>query len=326
MEPILTARGITKSFPGVLALDHVDLSCIKGEVQALVGENGAGKSTLMKILAGAYSPDSGTLVIKGERVKEFTPQHAQKMGVGTIYQELSLLPYLTVAENISIGREKTRRFGLLDYRTMERQAGEILKQLDERIDVRSPVYRLSPAQKQMVETAKALSFDPDILIMDEPSSSLDKNELRQLFSVIRTLREHGTTIIYISHRLEEIFEIADRVTVLKDGKLVGTCPVSQTDRNGLIRMMVGRELEATAARQLHPEGEPVLEVRGLTRPGALHRYQLGLASWRNPGGGRAHWLRAYRARPRYICRRPGPFRRRVAARKTAGVVQSAQGY
>ncbi len=276
MEPILIARGITKNFPGVLALDHVDLSCIKGEIQALVGENGAGKSTLMKILAGAYSPDSGTLVIKGERVKEFTPQHAQKLGVGTIYQELSLLPYLTVAENISIGREKTRRFGLLDYRAMERQAGEILKQLDERIDVRSPVHRLSPAQKQMVETAKALSFDPKILIMDEPSSSLDKNELRQLFSVIRTLREQGTTIIYISHRLEEIFEIADRVTVLKDGKVVGTCPVSQTDRNGLIRMMVGRELEETSGHHPHPEGEPVLEVRGLTRPGALHNINLVL--------------------------------------------------
>jgi len=276
VEPVLTARGITKHFPGVLALDHVDFSCTTGEIHALVGENGAGKSTLMKILAGVYSPDAGVLAIKGERVKDFTPEHAQKLGVGTIYQELSLLPYLTVVENICLGREKRKRFGMLDYQTMEREARRILRQLDEGIDVGSLVDRLSPARRQMVETAKALSRDPDILIMDEPSSSLDRNEREQLFSVIRTLRERGTAIIYISHRLEEIFEIADRVSVLKDGKLMGTCRVSEIDRIGLIRMMVGQEVEETCARQLRPRGEPVLEVRGLSRPGALHDINLVL--------------------------------------------------
>ncbi len=276
MDPILAARGITRHFPGVLALDRVDFACVKGEVHALVGENGAGKSTLMKILAGVYAPDAGTLVIKGERVREFTPQHAQQLGIGTIYQELSLLPFLTVAENIAIGREKTTRWGMLDCRAMEGQAAEIVGQLDERIDVRTLVHRLSPAQRQLVETAKALARQPDILIMDEPSSSLDKHELTQLFGVIRTLRERGTAVIYISHRLEEIFEIADRVSVLKDGALVGTCRVPETDRNGVIRMMVGHGIDETPARQLSPRGAPFLEVKGLTRPGALDNVDLVL--------------------------------------------------
>jgi len=276
VEPVLAARGITKHFPGVLALNHVDFSCTTGEIHALVGENGAGKSTLMKILAGVYSPDAGVLAIKGEPVKDFTPDRAQTLGIGTIYQELSLLPYLTVVQNICLGREKRTRLGMLDCRAMEREAGEILRRLDERIDVRSLVDRLSPAQRQMVETAKALSRDPDILIMDEPSSSLDRNEREQLFSIMRTLRERGTAIIYISHRLEEIFEIADRVSVLKDGKLMGTCRVSEIDRSGLIRMMVGQEVKETGARELRPHGDPVLEVRGLSRPGALHDINLVL--------------------------------------------------
>jgi ABC-type sugar transport system ATPase subunit/ribose/xylose/arabinose/galactoside ABC-type transport system permease subunit len=275
-EPILEAREITKSFPGVLALDRVDLACARGEVHALVGENGAGKSTLMKILAGAYSPDSGTLVIKGERVKQFTPQHAQELGVGTIYQELSLLPHLTVAENIALGREKTTQWGMLDYPTMECEAARIVGQLDARIDVRALVERLSPARRQMVETAKALARQPDILIMDEPSSSLDKDELAQLFGVIRALRERGTAIVYISHRLEEIFQIADRVSVLKDGALVGTCLIGEIDRSGIIRMMVGHAIDETAARGHRPRGEPVLEVKGLTRFGAIDDINLAL--------------------------------------------------
>jgi ABC-type sugar transport system ATPase subunit/ribose/xylose/arabinose/galactoside ABC-type transport system permease subunit len=275
-EPSLEASGITKRFPGVLALDRVDLACRRGEVHALVGQNGAGKSTLMKILAGAYSPDSGTLVIKGERVKEFTPQHAQALGVGTIYQELSLLPQLTVAENIALGRERTTPWGMLDYPTMEREAAEFVRQLDERIDVRSPVERLSPAQRQMVEAAKALARQPDILIMDEPSSSLDQHELAQLFGVIGTLRERGAAIIYISHRLEEIFQIADRVSVLKDGALVGTRLISEIDRDAIIRMMVGHAIDETPARRHRPRGEPVLEVKGLTRQGAINDIHLTL--------------------------------------------------
>ncbi len=276
MEPVLAAEGITKRFPGVLALDHVDFTCAKGEVHALVGENGAGKSTLMKILAGAHAPDSGTLAIMGEPVTHFTPDHAQNLGVGTVYQELSLLPYLTVAENISLGREQSTRFGLLDHRAMERQAAELLRELDGRIDPRSLIHRLSPAQKHLVEIAKALARDPGILIMDEPSSSLDSHEIGQLFSVIRRLRQRARTIIYISHRLDEIFDIADRVTVLKDGKHVGTRPLSEIDRDGLIRMMVGHGLEAAPTRPTRPRGDPVLEVRGLRTLEALHDVSLVL--------------------------------------------------
>jgi ABC-type sugar transport system ATPase subunit/ribose/xylose/arabinose/galactoside ABC-type transport system permease subunit len=274
--PILEARGITKRFPGVLALDHVDLACTPGEVHALVGQNGAGKSTLMKILAGAEAPDSGTVLIKGRRVEDFTPHHAQALGVGTIYQEFSLLPQLTVAENIALGRERTTPWGLLAYRTIEREAAEIVRQLDKGIDVRSLVERLSPAQRQLVEAAKALARQPDILIMDEPSSSLDRHELAQLFGVIRGLRDRGTAIIYISHRLEEIFQIADRVSVLKDGALVGTRLIGETDRDGLIRMMVGRAIAETLAGRNRPRGRPVLQVTGLTRRGAIGAIDLVL--------------------------------------------------
>jgi len=276
LAEVISVSEITKAFPGVRALDRVDFSCVESEVHALVGENGAGKSTLAKILAGAYWPDSGQVVIKGEEIQEFTPQCAQASGVSIIYQELSLLPYMSVAENIFLGREPKAKLGLVDYRTMERGASEILDRLDGCCDPHLPVYRLGPAQQQLVEIAKALSFDPDVLIMDEPSSSLTGHELQQLFSVIRSLRERGVTIIYISHRLEEIFEIADRVTVLKDGQVVGTLPVAETDRDGLIKMMVGREVRVVAPPKQGEIGEVVLEVRGLTRSGVLEDINLVL--------------------------------------------------
>lgn len=276
LQPVLHAKAITKTFPGVTALDQVEFCCLKGEVHALVGENGAGKSTLVKILAGAYWPDAGELFVKGERVREFSPQHAQSLGIGIIYQELSLLPYMTVAENIFLGREPKDRLGLVDYQAMEQRAKALLDPLDPRISPRSLVYRLRPAQRQLVEIAKALSFNPDILIMDEPSSSLDEHELQQLFAIVRSLKERGVTIIYISHRMEEVFAIADRVTVLKDGRTVGTLPVSETNRAGLIKMMVGREVEVAALPRRGERGEVVLEVKGLTRAGVLHDINLTL--------------------------------------------------
>jgi len=276
LAEIISVSELTKTFPGVRALDRVDFSCLKGEVHALVGENGAGKSTLVKILAGAYWPDSGEVVIKGERVEEFAPQRAQSLGLGIIYQELSLLPYMSVAENIFLGREPKDRLGLVDYQTMEREATEILDRLDGCRDPRLPVWRLSPAQQQLVEIAKALSFDPDVLIMDEPSSPLAEHELQQLFTVIRSLRERGVTIIYISHRLEEIFEVADRVTVLKDGQVMGTLPVAETDRASLIKMMVGHEVRVAAPPRRGGIGDVVLEVRGLTRSGVLEDINLVL--------------------------------------------------
>ena len=276
MENILTAHEVTKTFPGVTALDKVNFECVKGEVHALVGENGAGKSTFMRILAGGYSPDEGELIFKDKPITTFTPQNAQRLGIGIIYQELSLLPFLSVAENIFLGREPRGHFGLVDDPKMERQAKQILKQLDERIDPRSMVYSLSPAQRQLVEVGKALSFNPDLLIMDEPSSSLAAHELHQLFSVINSLKSQGVTIIYISHRLEEIFEIADRVTILKDGKKVDTYPVKDIDREKIIRLMVGREIEIKPPAIPTKTGEVVLEIHDLCRSKELYNINLTL--------------------------------------------------
>lgn len=276
MEFILSATEITKNFPGVRALDKADFSCKKGEVHALVGENGAGKSTLMKILAGVYTPDAGDLIIKGERVTEFTPSHAQNLGVGIIYQELSLLPYMSAAENIYLAREPRGRMGMVDFKKMEKEALEILAQLDGQVDPSQMVHSLSPAQRQLVEIAKALSFHPDVIIMDEPSSSLTEHELQQLFNVIRSLQEQQVTVIYISHRLEEIFEIADRVTVLKDGQTIGTLPVTETNQPDLIRLMVGRELEVGERVRSDCIGEIILKVSNLSREGFFNEISFQL--------------------------------------------------
>jgi ABC-type sugar transport system ATPase subunit/ribose/xylose/arabinose/galactoside ABC-type transport system permease subunit len=275
LEEILHVNDLVKTFPGVRALDRVGFSCLKGEVHALVGENGAGKSTLMKILAGAMRPDSGEVVIKGNKVERFAPEEAQRLGVGTIYQELSLLPHLTVAENIFLGHEPKDRWGLVDFPEMEAGASALLEQLDGVRDPRLRVRRLSLAQRQMVEIAKALSFNPDILIMDEPSPSLAEHELAQLFAVIRSLRARGVTVIYISHRLEEVFEVADRVSVLKDGQIMATMEVADTNRAELIKLMVGREVAALTGEPAQI-GDEVLEVKGLTRAGALDDINLEL--------------------------------------------------
>jgi rhamnose transport system ATP-binding protein len=275
-ELILRTQAISKSFPGVQALDSVDFDCRRGEVHALIGENGAGKSTLMKILGGIYHPDAGELNYKDGRVETFSPHHAQGIGIALIHQELSLLPYLSVAENIFLGREPRRRFGLVDYRAMEAQAAQLLKQLGSAINPRLPVYRLPPAQRQLVEIAKALSLKPEVIIMDEPSSSLAEEELQRLFEIIRLLKAGGVTVIYISHRLEEILEIADRVTVLRDGRKIGVISIENATRENLIQMMVGREIEVLAAHAQKPAGEVIFEVNGLTRAGAFKDIHLAL--------------------------------------------------
>ncbi len=276
MEPIIVASGITKTFPGVRALDRVEFRCEKGEIHALIGENGAGKSTLMKILAGVYHPDEGTLAVNGKVVEEFSPQHAQRLGIAIIYQELSLLPYMSVAENIFLGREPQIGWGLVNYGEMERRASAILNQLDPHILPKALVHNLSPAQRQLVEIAKALSLNADVIIMDEPSSSLAEHELKRLFEIIRSLKQRGVTVIYISHRLEEVLEIADRVTVLRDGRTVGVLPISEASEDKLIRMMVGREV---VVPELHRDGHEqpvVLEVRGLTRSNVFEDVNLTL--------------------------------------------------
>jgi ribose transport system ATP-binding protein len=260
---LVKMRAITKAFPGVVALDGVEFECRPGEVHAVVGENGAGKSTLMKILAGVHEPDAGEIVIRDEPVRIPSPHAAQQLGVSIIYQELNLLPDLNVAENVFLGREPHSRLGLVDSRDQESRALEILHRLGVEIDPRERLGRLSIAQQQMVEIAKALSLNANIVIMDEPSAALGGQDLERLFDVIRALKQQGVGVIYISHRIAEVFEIADRVTVFKDGKIVGTYPVKEIDRPTLIRLMIGRSLSETFPPRSQKVGAEVLRIEGL---------------------------------------------------------------
>jgi len=275
--PVLEMKGITKTYPGVRALDNVDFVVHRGEVHALVGENGAGKSTLMKVLAGAQPMDSGEIRINGELVHITSPQKAMDLGVSIIYQEFNLVPYLNAAENIFLGREPRGILpGIIDFRTMYAEAQKCIDALGVKLNVHTPINRLSVAQQQMVEVAKATSRNSSIIAMDEPSATLTEHELQNLFGLIRSLKAKGVSIIYISHRLEEIFEIADRVTVLRDGKLVGTKPIAETDRDEIIRMMVGRELKEKIPKQTAKRGSPALTVKGLSRKGVLHDINLNV--------------------------------------------------
>jgi ABC-type sugar transport system ATPase subunit len=277
-EPILEAENIDKRFPGVHALDNVSLTITPGEVHAVVGENGAGKSTLMKILAGAYGPDRGTIRIDGEAVTIENPRAAQDLGIITIYQELSLVDALSVGENVFLGDLPTRSGGSwrVDWPTVWSRAAELLERVGLRIRPQTRVRDLSVAQKQMVEIARALARNVRVLILDEPTSSLTERETEKLFEIISQLRNRGVGIIYISHRLGEVFRIAQQVTVLRDGIVVGSLPVRDASEDLLVRMMVGRDLARlfTAARS---SDAPVrLEVRGLSRRGVLHDVSLSV--------------------------------------------------
>jgi len=230
MEATLQMKDIRKEFPGVLALDSAHLDVRKGEVHILAGENGAGKSTLMKILAGAYSRDGGTIVLDGQALGPMTPRQAQDLGISTIYQELNLIPYLSVAENIFLGREPMSKLvpGKLDWQALRRDAQRILDSLRVAIDARSIVRDLGIAQQQMVEVAKALSVQARVIIMDEPTAALTSQEIENLFRIIRDVKRQGVAIIYISHRLEEFAQIGDRVTVMRDGATIATLEVQGT--------------------------------------------------------------------------------------------------
>lgn len=270
-ETVLEMQAISKSYPGVRALDGVSFDVRRGEVHALVGENGAGKSTLMKILAGAQSMDSGRTLIDGEQVHLDTPQRAMDHGVSIIYQEFNLVPYLSAAENIFLGREPRAAIpGFVNFSEMYSTAQKLVDDLGVKINIRLPVNRLSVAHQQMVEIAKATSQQAKIIAMDEPSATLTDHELAHLFQLIRRLKEQGVSIIYISHRLEEIFAIADRVTVLRDGKLVDTRDVADLDRDSIIRMMVGREIREQIPKTPAKTGEVALELRNVSRKGILH--------------------------------------------------------
>ncbi|MCP5524804.1 MAG: sugar ABC transporter ATP-binding protein [Verrucomicrobiales bacterium] len=262
--PLLAMHRIGKSFPGVRALDGVDFDLRAGEVHVLLGENGAGKSTLMKILSGAYRPDEGTIHLAGEPQRIASPQHAQALGISTIYQEFNLVPHLPVSANISLGREPRHAGFLLDRRAMRKKAETALRELEVAIDPDSPISALGVAEQQMVEVAKALSLDARILVMDEPTSALTETEIANLFAIVRRLRDRGVGVVYISHRMEEIFEIGDRVTVLRDGRHVATRELGTVTVRELVRDMADRELTEHFPRETVEPGAPLLEVRGLT--------------------------------------------------------------
>lgn len=266
MTAILALDGIAKSFPGVKALDNVDFEIAEGEVHALLGENGAGKSTLIKILSGVHQADGGTMALDGKPVRFDSPQAAQASGVATIYQELLLFPELSVAENIFMGHAPKGWLGALNWSEARRRAKELLASLDiHDLDVDEIVGALSVGNRQRVEIAKALSQNARVLIMDEPTAALTEHDVERLFKIVRLLRERGVGIVYISHRLEEVFLLADRVTVLRDGKFVATKPVADTSHEDLIEMMVGRKIEQLFPKIEVPIGEPVLAVKDLVR-------------------------------------------------------------
>ncbi len=256
----LEMRDICKSFPGVRALDGVSFDCLAGEVHAICGENGAGKSTLIKVLGGVYSPDSGQILIGGAEQHFARPADARKAGVSIIHQELSLLPHRTVAQNVFLGLEPTR-FGVLDRAATLAGTANLLKRLSSTINPDATAGDLSVAEQQVVEIAKALAFDARILVMDEPTAALDGRDAQRLLALVRSLRREGVAIVYISHRMSELAEIADRISVMKDGRKVFTGPAAELPTSRIVRLMVGRELaQFYPARSQAPAGAPVLEV------------------------------------------------------------------
>ncbi|HXF61923.1 MAG TPA: sugar ABC transporter ATP-binding protein [Caldilineaceae bacterium] len=277
-DVLVLMEGIDKSFPGVHALDHCRFELRAGEVHALVGENGAGKSTLMKVLAGVYSKDAGRIVFKGREVEIPNPRAAQALGISMIHQELNLMPHLTVAENIFIGREPRRAGGLLlDDAALNRAARELLDSMHLKLDPRAKVADLTVAKQQMVEIAKALSYNSQVLIMDEPTAALTEAEIDELFTIIRKLREQGVGIVHISHRLEELKRISDRVTVMRDGRYINTVQTADVPIDQIISMMVGRTIyESSPEAPPETDREVVLEVRNLNRGTALRDINFSL--------------------------------------------------
>ena len=270
--PFLELRGITKRFPGVLALNGVSLEVRAGEVHALLGENGAGKSTLIKIIAGVYHADAGEMHVGGRPVSVRNPHDAQALGISTIFQEFTLAPDMTVAENIFLGREplRIRALSIVDRRELIHRTREVLTSLDLQIDPEATIKHLGVAQQQMVEIAKALSLEARLIIMDEPTATLTSREIDRLFEAIDRLKRRGVAIVYVSHRLDEVKAIGDRATILRDGTCVGTVPVASTTIDEMIRLMVGRDLKDKFPKLAIEPGEEVLRVEQLTREGILH--------------------------------------------------------
>ncbi|MEU1508324.1 sugar ABC transporter ATP-binding protein [Kitasatospora sp. NPDC005748] len=284
-QPVLEVRGIRKEFPGVVALDGVDFRLFPGEVHALMGENGAGKSTLIKVLTGVHPADGGEVVLAGRRVRIAGPLQAQEAGISTVYQEVNLCPNLSVAENIFIGREP-RRLGLIDWAETRRRAARLVRTLELDIDVSAPLGSHSIAVQQLVAIVRAVDVSAKVLILDEPTSSLDRDEVRQLFTVIRRLRDQGVAILFVSHFLDQIYEICDRMTVLRNGRLVGEYLTGELDQIDLISRMIGSELAGLdqlaggkrRERSAPATGRAFLEAEGLARRGAVEPYDLAIGS------------------------------------------------
>lgn len=276
MTLLLEASHITKRFPGTVALDDVPFELQHGEIHALMGENGAGKSTLMKILSGVYMADAGEIRFEGRPVAPANPHQALQLGIAIVHQELSVVRPLTVAENIYPGRLPTNRWGMVKYNEMFESAGRILDHLHVKIDPRRTMDQLSIANQQLVEIAKALSLNCKVLILDEPTSALTEREAEILLDLLRRLAASGTGIVYISHKLDEVFKLAHRVTVLRDGHYIGTKTIAQTSTNEIIRMMVGRELNDFYPPKSAARGKPLLEIRNLQLPGQTARNSFQL--------------------------------------------------
>ena len=269
-QPLLRMEGISKHFPGVQALADVDFEVYPGEILGFVGENGAGKSTLVKILSGVYHKDQGTIWLDGEVVEPRSPQEAQDLGISTIYQELALVPHLTVAENIFLNREPRRvpAIGMVDFPKMNRQAEEILHDLGADVVGRKSLRELTVAAQQMVEIAKAVSQNASLILMDEPTSALSSKEVDALFAMMRRLKEKGVPVVFISHRLDEILQVVDRIIVMRDGRRVGTLPISEASEEKIIRLMVGRDV-GLFPKEEAKIGAPALEVRSLSGDGVV---------------------------------------------------------
>ncbi len=276
MQPLLQAINVTKEFPGTLALDRVQLELLPGEIHAVMGENGAGKSTLMKILSGVHKADTGQIILNGQPISPASPREALTLGIAIVYQELSMVPTLTVAENIFPGHLPTNWLGMVNYRQLYQNAAQVLEKVHVHVDPRALVEKLSIANQQLIEISKALSSDCKLLILDEPTSALTDTEADHLLNLLRRLAAEGVSILYISHKLNEVFALADRVTVLRDGKYIGTEKISEVTPDQVIRMMVGREIGAMYPPKSTDSGAPLLEVEGLRLPNSDARSSFKL--------------------------------------------------
>lgn len=275
-EPILTLEHVSKSFAGITVLKDIHLELYPGEVHGLVGENGAGKSTLIKIISGAYQPDRGTIIYQGSPIKNIDPHWARENGINTIYQEIDLIPSLSAAENISLGYEPVKRGGNIDWPAVRQRALRILEDMGATLDIDTPVKNLKVAYQEMVAIARALSLNSKILILDEPTAVFTSNEIDLLFTIIRRLKSQGIAIIYISHHLDEIFQIGDRVTVLRDGNLIKTGCIDEFDKQSLIRAMVGRDIDFSHRDNGQKRGEEILRVEGLARNSVVNNVSFSL--------------------------------------------------